>query len=88
LQGPLDEGFAVLVCILILFAIDDDNDEQETSALDGPPHRRGKADQAVRFHEHVQLIAPPLRSNLESWETGMSLHACILHWVINESDLT
>jgi len=88
LQGPLNKGFAVLVCILILFAIDDNNNKQETSALDGLPHQWGKADQAVRFHKHVQLIAPPLRSNLESWETGMSLHACILCWVINESDST
>ena len=70
----------------VLFAIDDDdhdddnygdNDEQETSALDGPPHpsRRGKADQAVRFQEHVQVIAPPLRSTLESREAGTSSRA-------------
>ena len=72
----------------VLFAIDDDNDEQETSALDGPPHRRGKADQAVRFHEHVQVIAPPLRSNLESREAGTSSHACISRWDIDESDST
>jgi len=60
----------------VLFAIDDDNDEQETSALDdGPSHRRGKADQAVRFQEHVQVIAPSLRSTLESREAGTSSRA-------------
>ena len=63
----------------VLFTIDDDNDEQETSALDGPPHRRGRADQAVHFREHVRVVAPPLRSNLESREAGTSAHACILH---------
>ena len=48
----------------ILFVIDDNNDEQEMSALDGPPHRQGKADQAVHFRKHLQVIAPLLRPNL------------------------
>jgi sodium-coupled neutral amino acid transporter 11 len=78
----------------VLFAIDDDdaddNDEQETSALDGPPHpsRRGKADQAVRFQEHVQVIAPPLRSTLESREAGTSSRALRLALVIDKGDPT
>jgi len=57
-QGPLDNGFAVLIhsscgdlstmalpslsaslsADNVLFAIDNDNDKQEMSALDGPPH--------------------------------------------------
>ena len=80
----------------VLFAIDDDddyndgNDGQETSALDGPPHpsRRGKADQAVRFQEHIQVIAPPLRSTLESREAGTSSRALRLALVIDEGDPT
>jgi sodium-coupled neutral amino acid transporter 11 len=53
----------------VLFAIDGDEDEQETSALEDT-HRRSKADQTVRFQDHVQVIAPPLRSTLESREAG------------------
>ena len=55
----------------VLFAIDGDEDEHETSALEdtGTP-RRGKADQSVRFQEQVQVIAPPLWSTLESREAG------------------
>ena len=55
----------------VLFAIDGDDDEHETSALEeaGTP-RRSKADQSVRFQEQVQVIAPPLRSTLESREAG------------------
>jgi sodium-coupled neutral amino acid transporter 11 len=53
----------------VLFAIDGDEDEQETSALEDT-HPRSKADQTVRFQEHVQVIAPPLRSTLESREAG------------------
>jgi len=80
-RGPLDEGFAVLVRILVgrQRPVHHDNDEQETLALDGPPHQRGRADQVVHFREHVRVIAPLLRSNLESWEAGTSAHACILH---------
>ena len=48
----------------ILFVIDDNNDKQEMSALDGLPHRQGKADQVVYFCKHLQVIAPPLQSNL------------------------
>jgi sodium-coupled neutral amino acid transporter 11 len=56
----------------ILFAIEGDEDEPETSALeDTDTHRRSKADQTVRFQEHVQVIALPLRSTLESREAGM-----------------
>ena len=54
----------------VLFAIEGDEDEPETSALEDT-HRRGKADQTVRFQEHVQVIAPPLRSTMESREAGM-----------------
>lgn len=54
----------------VLFAIEGDEDEHETSALEDT-HRRSKADQTVRFQEQVQIIAPPLRSTLESREAGM-----------------
>ena len=60
----------------VLFSVDDndnddDRDDRETSAL-APDDtlRRTKADQTVRFQEHVQVIAPPLRSTLESREAG------------------
>lgn len=61
----------------VLFAIEDDDGEHEleTSALEDPnahpSPRRIKADQSVRFQEQVQFIVPPLRSTLESRETGM-----------------
>jgi len=61
----------------VLFSIEDD-DGLETSALventhtPPPPHSpRNKADQAVRFQEEIQVIAPPLRSTSESREAGM-----------------
>ncbi|KAF8472907.1 amino acid transporter [Russula ochroleuca] len=58
----------------ILFAIEGDEDEPETSALeDTDTHRRSKADQTVRFQEHVQVIALPLRSTLESREAAYEL---------------
>jgi sodium-coupled neutral amino acid transporter 11 len=61
----------------VLFSVaDDDNDERETSALapaDDTLRRGAKADQTVRFQEHVQVIAPPLRSTLESREAGASV---------------
>jgi solute carrier family 38 (sodium-coupled neutral amino acid transporter), member 11 len=58
----------------VLFAIDDDNDELETSALADTPRaqRTPKADQSVRFQDQVQVIAPSLRSTLESREAGTS----------------
>jgi len=55
----------------VLFSVEGDEDEHETSALEDT-HRRSKADQTVRFEEHVQVIAPPLRSTTESREAGMS----------------
>ena len=54
----------------VLFSVDGDEDEHETSALEDT-HRRSKADQTVRFEEHVQVIAPSLRSTTESREAGM-----------------
>jgi len=63
----------------VLFSVDDDdndNDEHETSALAAAQDdtlRRAKADQTVRFQEHVQVIAPSLRSTLESREAGASV---------------
>ena len=54
----------------VLFSIEGDDDEHETSALEDT-HRRSKADHTVRFKEHVQVIAPPLRSTTESREAGM-----------------
>ncbi|KAI9442237.1 amino acid transporter [Lactarius indigo] len=52
-----------------LFAIEDDDD---TSALEDP-HSRSKADHSVRFQDQVQVIAPPLRSTLESREAEYDL---------------
>jgi hypothetical protein len=53
-----------------LFSVEGDEDEHETSALEDT-HKRSKADHTVRFEEHVQVIAPPLRSTTESREAGM-----------------
>jgi solute carrier family 38 (sodium-coupled neutral amino acid transporter), member 11 len=54
----------------VVFAIEDD-DDQETSALE-ETHSKGKEDHSVRFQDEVQVIAPRLRSTLESREAGMS----------------
>ena len=51
-----------------LFAVED---EDNTSVLEDS-HTRGKADHTVRFQDQVQVIAPPLRSTLESREAGVS----------------
>ena len=57
----------------VLFSIDGDGGEQaaswEASALEDT-QRRSKADQTVRFQEHVHVIAPPLWSTLKSREAG------------------
>ena len=55
----------------VLFSVEGDEDEHETSALEDT-HRKSKADQTVRFEEQVQVIAPPLRFNTASREAGMS----------------
>jgi len=55
---------ALLLADNILFVIDDNNDKQEMPALDGLPHQQGKADQAVHFCKHLQVIALLLWSNL------------------------
>lgn len=62
----------------VLFAIEGDEDEPETSALEDT-HQRSKADQTVRFQEHVQVIAPPLRSTMESREAGMCRYDFLLY---------
>lgn len=55
-----------------LFSIEDDDDDvPETSAL-GDSHPRSKPDHSVRFQDQVQVIAPPLRSTIESREAGAS----------------
>lgn len=54
----------------VLFSVDGDEDDHETSALEDT-HRRSKADQTVRFEEEVHVIAPPLRSTTQSREAGM-----------------
>ena len=54
----------------VLFSVDGDEDEHETSALEDT-HRRSKADHTVHFEEQVHVIAPPLRSTTESREAGM-----------------
>jgi len=56
----------------VLFSVDGDEDEHETSALEDT-HRRSKADHTVRFEEHVQVIAPSLRSTTESREAEFEL---------------
>ena len=55
-----------------LFAIEDDDDDlHETSALEDS-HSRSKPDHSVRFQDQVQVIAPSLRSTIESREAGAS----------------
>ena len=52
----------------VLFSVNGNEDEHETSALEDSP-RRSKTVQTVRFREQVQVtvyVAPPLRSTLES----------------------
>jgi sodium-coupled neutral amino acid transporter 11 len=44
-----------------VFAVDDDSDDGETLLTPTP---------TVRFEEHVQVIGPPLRSTIQSRETG------------------
>lgn len=57
----------------VLFTTGDDEDDDdyvEASALDhldSPPTKPGHS---VRFNEDVQVIAPPIRSMMESRETG------------------
>ena len=53
-----------------LFAIEDE-DVLETSALEDS-HSRSKADHSVRFQDQVQVIAPSLRSTIQSREAGVS----------------
>jgi solute carrier family 38 (sodium-coupled neutral amino acid transporter), member 11 len=69
----------------VVFACDDD-DEQETSALE-ETHPRRKEDHSVRFQEEVQVIAPRLRSTLESREAGMS-RVSVLASPLKELSLT
>jgi sodium-coupled neutral amino acid transporter 11 len=54
-----------------LFAIEDEDDDDicETSALEDS-HPRNKPDHSVRFQDQVQVIAPSLRSTIESREAG------------------
>jgi sodium-coupled neutral amino acid transporter 11 len=55
-----------------LFSIEEDDDDvPETSALEDP-HPRSKPDHSVRFQDQVQVIAPSLRSTIESREAGAS----------------
>ncbi|KAJ7188250.1 amino acid transporter [Mycena filopes] len=49
-----------------VFQLDSDDEDDESSALNAPNDRRGHG---VRFEEHVQVIAPPLRSMSASRET-------------------
>lgn len=56
----------------VLFKVDDedDSDENENGVL---VDTNGHADQGrpgVRFQEEVQVIVPPLRSTMQSRETG------------------
>ncbi|KAI9459087.1 amino acid transporter [Russula earlei] len=58
----------------VLFALEDDDAEHETSALvEGTKHPRIKAEHTVRFQEEVQVFAPPLRSTSESREAAYEL---------------
>lgn len=57
----------------VLFSVDDDDEDYaEISALDAQDAESPvpKSGHSVRFHEEVQVIAPPLRSTAESREIG------------------
>lgn len=55
-----------------LFAIEDDDEVTESSALEASHPSRNNTDHSVRFQDQVQVIAPPLRSTPESREAGVS----------------
>jgi solute carrier family 38 (sodium-coupled neutral amino acid transporter), member 11 len=67
------EDISILPTDNVVFAIEDD-DEQETSALE-ETRPGGK----VHFQDEVQIIAPRLRSTLESREAGMSQASAPVH---------
>lgn len=72
-----------------LFAIEDDDDVPETTALQDPHPPRSKTDHSVRFQDQVQVIAPPLRSTSESREAGKSSVSVLvssLTWLAYELD--
>lgn len=55
----------------VVFAVDDDDDDED---LDGNTYVDGsKPPQRVRFQEEVQVVALPLRSTMQSRETGQSI---------------
>jgi len=54
----------------VIFAIDDDD---ETSNINHPEHESSQSERpehTVRFQEEVQVIGPPLKSTIQSRETG------------------
>lgn len=54
----------------IIFAVNDEDDLEDSSALgdtDSPTHKSGHS---VRFQDYVQVIGPPLRSTIQSREAG------------------
>ena len=56
----------------LLFKVDDEEDDayEEASALDHVETQKTKAGRSVHFQEEVQVYAEPLRSTIESRETG------------------
>ncbi|KAI0305606.1 transmembrane amino acid transporter protein-domain-containing protein [Multifurca ochricompacta] len=55
----------------VLFTVEDDDDHERSALEETRP--RSKTDHSVRFHDEVQVIAPPLRSTLQSRETAYEL---------------
>lgn len=51
----------------VIFTVDDE-DPSETSRLNSP--RPDRPDHRVRFQEEVQILGPPLKSTIQSRETG------------------
>lgn len=58
----------------VVFAIDDDGDTNDAYSGRASPQPE-RAEHSVRFEEEVQVIGPPLKSTIQSRETGQNSHA-------------
>ena len=62
----------------VIFSVeDDDDDDEEHSVLRddiafSDQHRRHQSKRSVRFQDEVRVMGPPLRSTMQSRETGMT----------------